>query len=273
LNSKLKIAFLTDDDPVNQLVVREIADSFPPSLVLQVHWESGASSSLRKRLSPSKLAGLHSAMARRWVSRRRERWLEQHLASSNASFPGTENVSSSEINGKKTASLLAKHSIDVLMVCGGPILRPRIFSLPKIATINIHFGISSAYRGHHTLFWPLWEQQLEDIGATVHLIDEGVDTGQTLIEYRPAIGGDDNEFSLELKVARGVVRPTVEMLNEVAQSDSSKLVGQAQSNHGKQIFFKDRGLCNSIGLALREKFGNRTGPELPERTKKFFEVN
>ena len=168
---------------------------------------------------------------------------------------------------------LLEQDVDLLIVCGAPILRKRIFDLPKIATINVHFGLSSAYRGQHTIFWPLLEQQFDKVGATVHLIDDGIDTGQVLIEYCPDISPADHEFSLDLKIGNGVVDPILEMLEELEKSGSQSLAGKPQSNTAKHIYARDRGFWNSMRLELKRMLGRNWISELPARTRKHYQTN
>lgn len=50
--------------------------------------------------------------------------------------------------------------------------------------INFHAGINPMYRGQMGGYWALVEGDAANFGATVHLVDAGVDTGGTLYERR-----------------------------------------------------------------------------------------
>jgi hypothetical protein len=50
--------------------------------------------------------------------------------------------------------------------------------------INFHAGINPYYRGQMGGYWSLVENDPGNFGATVHLVDAGVDTGATLYEQR-----------------------------------------------------------------------------------------
>ncbi|MDQ4041594.1 MAG: formyl transferase, partial [Actinomycetota bacterium] len=43
--------------------------------------------------------------------------------------------------------------------------------------LNVHAGITPLYRGVHGGYWALAEDRPDLVGTTVHLVDEGVDTG------------------------------------------------------------------------------------------------
>lgn len=58
--------------------------------------------------------------------------------------------------------------------------------------INYHSGINPAYRGMFGGYFALANGQPEHFGATVHLIDEGVDTGDILHQSRVKVSPSDN---------------------------------------------------------------------------------
>ena len=58
--------------------------------------------------------------------------------------------------------------------------------------INYHSGINPAYRGMFGGYFALANGEPEHFGATVHLVDEGVDTGEILYQSRLRTEPDDN---------------------------------------------------------------------------------
>ena len=60
---------------------------------------------------------------------------------------------------------------------GTSIIKPATIELTHGKTLNIHVGITPEYRGTHGGFWALHNKQSELAGVTVHLINEGIDTG------------------------------------------------------------------------------------------------
>ena len=78
-------------------------------------------------------------------------------------------------------------SPDVVLVFGTGILRDPFLSAFAGRIINIHLGLSPYYRGAGTNFWPLVNREPEYVGATIHYIDAGIDTGPILSHARPEI--------------------------------------------------------------------------------------
>ncbi|WJH40078.1 formyl transferase [Aliirhizobium terrae] len=65
----------------------------------------------------------------------------------------------------------------------------RILSKATLAAIpcpiiNFHAGINPMYRGQMGGYWSRVERDEQNFGATVHLVDAGIDTGESLYEQR-----------------------------------------------------------------------------------------
>lgn len=61
------------------------------------------------------------------------------------------------------------------------IFRSRIRNLPNLKTINCHAGKLPFYRGRNILNWALINDEKE-FGITVHYMDEGIDTGDIILQ-------------------------------------------------------------------------------------------
>ena len=65
---------------------------------------------------------------------------------------------------------------DLGLALASPILRPPLFSLPRLGTLNLHKGRVPQYRGMPPAFWELWNDEPQ-VGCTVHRVDAKLDTG------------------------------------------------------------------------------------------------
>lgn len=75
------------------------------------------------------------------------------------------------------------------------IFTKKIFSLPKFETINCHAGKLPFYRGRNILNWALINDE-KDFGITVHYIDEGIDTGDIILQRTYEITESDSYNTL-----------------------------------------------------------------------------
>ena len=269
----MKILFITNEDPVNRAVLSGLANYFSPCRTLCVSWDSSKAKRRSFIPTPRRVIGLLNTITQRKIEAHRTSEVNKRLAPDRIELPNEQQISTKVVNSNETAKLIADCQPDVMVVCGAPILRENIFSIPKICTINIHFGISSAYRGQHTLFWPMLENRFDQIGATIHMIDKGVDTGNLLFEVYPDVAPDDDEVSLELKIAEDIVEPFVAMLQRIESSQDRQLVGQPQHKTGKEIRYRDLSWWKSTVFTLKKRFGLLKTPTITSRTKLFYKVN
>lgn len=65
---------------------------------------------------------------------------------------------------------------DLGLSLAAPILRPELFAIPRLGTLNLHKGKVPEYRGMPPAFWELWNNE-QSVGCTVHWVEEGLDTG------------------------------------------------------------------------------------------------
>jgi len=85
---------------------------------------------------------------------------------------------------------------DVCVVFGTGLLKSKIIKAFEGHLLNIHLGLSPYYRGAGTNFWPLVNREPEYVGATIHYLDEGIDTGPIIGHVRPEIRLGDGPHDL-----------------------------------------------------------------------------
>ena len=61
------------------------------------------------------------------------------------------------------------------------ILRRPLLELPRLGCLNIHAGRLPEYRGRNVINWAILNGETE-IGVTAHMMDEGIDTGDILLQ-------------------------------------------------------------------------------------------
>ena len=105
---------------------------------------------------------------------------------------------------------------DVVLVFGTGILREPLLAAFGGRIINIHLGLSPYYRGAGTNFWPLVNGEPEYVGATIHYLDAGIDTGPIMSHARPSIERTDGPHDIGNKTIVAAVR---------AQADAAIALG------------------------------------------------
>ena len=81
------------------------------------------------------------------------------------------------INTSEGHYLLKKLNPDIVVVVTHRVLSKKTLELTNAIFINIHAGITPLYRGLHGGYWALINNDKKNCGVTVHILDEGIDTG------------------------------------------------------------------------------------------------
>lgn len=95
------------------------------------------------------------------------------------------------------AAPLARLAPDVLVLVGADLVPGSLLAVPRLGTINAHYGLLPAYRGMNVTEWSVLRG--DPIGVTVHLVDPGIDTGPILLQERISIEPADTFATLRRK--------------------------------------------------------------------------
>ena len=88
----------------------------------------------------------------------------------------------------------------IVVVAYGKILPAQILRLPSHGCINIHASLLPKYRGAAPIQWAIINGE-KKTGITTMLMDEGLDTGNILLQEETEISYDDNAETLGNKLA------------------------------------------------------------------------
>lgn len=89
---------------------------------------------------------------------------------------------SENINSKEFVDRIKLYKPDLFVSMSfNQIFKYEMINLPKYKTINCHAGKLPFYRGRNILNWALINDEKE-FGITVHYLDEGIDTGDIILQ-------------------------------------------------------------------------------------------
>jgi methionyl-tRNA formyltransferase len=75
---------------------------------------------------------------------------------------------------------------DVYVVLGASYIKGELIEfLVEHKAINIHMGVSPYYRGSSTNFWAPYQGHIDMVGATIHMLSAGLDSGNILYHAFP----------------------------------------------------------------------------------------
>lgn len=84
-----------------------------------------------------------------------------------------------DLHGEPCLDAVRAFAPDLGLSLGPPILRPSLFEIPRMGTINLHKGRLPDYRGMPPAFWELWTDQAA-VGCSVHMVTSKLDAGAVL---------------------------------------------------------------------------------------------
>jgi methionyl-tRNA formyltransferase len=105
-------------------------------------------------------------------------------------------------NGKACLKILQELKPDIIVVYGTLVIKGDVIAAAGTSILNMHTGLSPRYRGSDTIFWPLYNNEPEWVGVTVHRLDLGIDAGPILATAKPAMSADDDEAVLFAKCVK-----------------------------------------------------------------------
>ena len=97
---------------------------------------------------------------------------------------------------------LREEAPDLIVVAAfGQILSKEILDLPRLGCVNVHASLLPAYRGAAPIQWAVINGE-EKSGVTIMQMDEGLDTGDILLQEEIPLVADETGESLYNKMAK-----------------------------------------------------------------------
>ena len=103
---------------------------------------------------------------------------------------------SADINSQEFMERIERYHAELFVSMSfNQIFKRRMIELPIYKTINCHAGKLPFYRGRNILNWALINDEHE-FGITVHYVDEGIDTGDIIVQKIYPITDEDDYATL-----------------------------------------------------------------------------
>ena len=159
-----------------------------------------------------------------------------------------------DINSNKAKNFIAELKPDLIIVSGTSLIKHGLINIAgESKIINLHTGLSPYYRGGPCTFWCLHNEKLEYLGATIHFLTAGIDSGDIIISSRMTdIGSGDNEATLDAKVVK---LGTSLMLEAIERYHDGNLEAITQWEKGYFFAFRDRTFEKRLELERKLRSG------------------
>ena len=103
-----------------------------------------------------------------------------------------------------------------VVVAYGKILKPDVLYLPKHGSINVHASLLPKFRGAAPINWTIIAGEMET-GITTIQMDEGMDTGDILLQRKIAVGPKATAGELSEKLSRLGAEILIETVSRLEQ--------------------------------------------------------
>jgi hypothetical protein len=122
-------------------------------------------------------------------------------------------VKSGDLNFLKQEQLQEALSSDLYIVFGASYIKGWLIDhLIDRKAINIHVGLSPYYRGSSCNFWALYDNKPEYVGATIHLLSKGLDSGPMLYHAIPKLNSR-SPFEFTMRSVEAAQQSLVERIS------------------------------------------------------------
>jgi len=214
-----KIVFLASDCESSRWVYNALIDHFviEAAIIEQPISKKTLIKGRLRRIGFLKVMGqvMFSALVvpfLKMISKERKAGLVKNYGLNNNQFSnGVVRVNS--VNDEACKQILLQLQPDIIIVNGTRIITKDILQCTKAVFINMHLGITPWYRGSHGGYWACRNNDPENFGTTIHLVDAGVDTGSVLkqVFIKPAIQDNFATFPvLQLAIGIGALKDTLQ---------------------------------------------------------------
>ncbi len=172
---------------------------------------------------------LFCVRALNFFSKARVKELQRQLNLSDTDFTEDILIDVPSVNSDECLETLRNIDPDIIIVNGTTIITKRILDGVKATFVNTHVGITPKYRGVHGGYWALVNDDQENCGVTVHLVDTGIDTGGILYQGIIHATKKDNFTTYPyLQIAEGI-NLMKQALNDIINDTISPKKGGKES--------------------------------------------
>ncbi len=141
-------------------------------------------------------------------------------------------------NSPQTVAFFEDGGADTLAVFGANLIKDPLLERWSGRIVNLHLGLSPYYRGTATNFYPLLNDEPEYVGATIHAIDRGIDSGPIFRHARPEITDGDRPHTIGCKAIQAGVAAMIAVLSTMERGAVAP-VPQWNPPHARLYLRKD----------------------------------
>lgn len=139
------------------------------------------------------------------------------------------------IKDEEAVAQLKKYDAEIFVVAAfGQILSKEILDMPKYGCVNIHASLLPKYRGAAPIQWAILDGE-KTTGVTIQQMNEGIDTGDILIQEEVELDPKETGESLFDKLAICGADLIVKLLPMIEDGDITKVPQSGEFSYAKML--------------------------------------
>lgn len=152
------------------------------------------------------------------------------------------------VNEVQALGLIESCKPKIVIVNGTRILSRKTLAKIGGTVINTHQGITPAYRGAHGAYWALYNNDRAHCGVTIHIVDEGIDTGNIVAQVLVSPEPEDNFATYPFLLSAAAVEPLVQAVKAAVAGtlETKPISGQSTVWYHPGIFQYLRGAWRGV---------------------------
>jgi folate-dependent phosphoribosylglycinamide formyltransferase PurN len=107
-------------------------------------------------------------------------------------IPDDKKILVKSVNADSTIELIQLIKPDIVIVNSTRIIQKKLLRAGNSLFFNIHCGITPMYKGYSGGYWALVNGDKANCGSTIHILDEGIDTGPIIYQGMIPVTSKDN---------------------------------------------------------------------------------
>lgn len=123
-------------------------------------------------------------------------------------------------NNKEFIQVLKELNIDIIINQSQSIIKKELLEIPRIGVINRHNALLPKNRGRLTPFWVLFKGEPET-GVSIHFVNEGIDSGDIIIQEKYTVAKHDTFNSLVKKNYEIAPKAMIAAIEKLERGDYS----------------------------------------------------
>jgi methionyl-tRNA formyltransferase len=249
----MKIVFFTEKSARGTTILQQMADAKIPIEAIVIDTGKRSFATLTKKLKSTwKRLGLVETsklickkITRKWVPAPREAWRRDDFYQCYA----VKVYKVEDFNGMRCEQLLKQIEPDIIILGGARIIRKNIIRIPKIGILNAHPALLPKYRGVDVIPWSIYHG--DDVGVTIHFIDEGIDTGGIVARKVIALREGDTIESLMNRANERAGEMMSEAIVQLMETRNIQTMPQSKEA-GRQFYRMSLTMRQEVEQRLRQ---------------------